>query len=89
MVLKCSSCGKEIEERMARNCEICGKIVCLDCLSYFAVYKRSVYRDYEDLVPICPDCRPKAMLSKKLLRIVDEVSGEEEAEKKEENTKEK
>ena len=80
-VLKCSSCGRKIEEKNARKCEICGKVVCLDCLSYFAVYKRSVYRDYEDLVPVCPDCRPKAMLSSKLLKVVDEVFGEEKGER--------
>ncbi len=71
--VKCSACGKEIDVGEARKCEICGKVVCLDCLSYFAVLKRSVYKDYEELVPVCPSCKPKAMLSKKLLRIVDEV----------------
>lgn len=75
--VKCSVCGKEMDFKNARECEICGKIVCLDCLGYFAVYKRSVYRDYENLVPVCPNCKPKAMLSKKLLKIVDEVFREE------------
>lgn len=75
--VKCSVCGKELDPKNARTCEICMKTICLDCLGYFAIYKRSVYKDYEDLVPVCPSCKPKAMLSRKLLRIVDEVFGGE------------
>jgi hypothetical protein len=74
----CSSCGKLIEPEKARKCETCGRVVCLDCLGYFAVHKRSVYRDYYDLVPVCKECRPKAILSRKLLKMVDEVFGDEE-----------
>jgi hypothetical protein len=74
----CPSCGRAIKPEKARNCETCGKVVCLDCLSYFAVHKRSVYRDYYDLVPVCQDCRPRAILSRKLLRMVDEVFGYDE-----------
>ncbi len=59
-----------------RVCEFCGRIVCLDCLGYIAVHKRSMYKNYEDLVPVCPSCKPRAMLSRKLLEIVDEVFGE-------------
>ncbi|AEA46410.1 hypothetical protein [Archaeoglobus veneficus] len=61
--LKCVVCGKELkkddEGRAWRKCTICKKPVCFDHLRYMGVWRRGLYRDYVEVVPVCENDMPK------------------------------
>jgi len=71
----CSTCGKEIKKDV-RQCSICKKPLCPDCVRYMVVKRKTIYKEYEDSIPVCKDCLPKTRLKKKLARIVNEVFGD-------------
>jgi len=70
----CESCGREADE--VRRCAICKKVLCMDCVRYLVVKKKTIYKEYEDSIPVCKDCLPKTKLKKKLADIVREVLGD-------------
>lgn len=77
MVLKCSKCGKELEEKDLgihwRNCTFCKSPICSDCTHYMAVKRKGLYREYVETIPVCEDCTPKRKMDEMLAEIVDEV----------------
>ncbi len=69
--MKCSTCGKEVED--VKYCSICKAPICLDCVHYVGVRKKTIYKEYDDAIPVCKNCLPKIKLKGKLVRILDEV----------------
>ncbi len=61
--MQCVTCGRELNERREgkewRFCTFCKKPVCFDDLHYLGVWKRGLYRDYVEVVPVCKSCLPK------------------------------
>jgi len=61
--MNCVTCGKELKEtdegKTWRSCTICKKPVCFDCIHYIGTWKRTIYRDYVDVIPVCENELPK------------------------------
>jgi len=61
--LKCVVCGKplkpEDEGKTWRRCAICKKPVCFDHLHYMGIWRRGLYKDYVEVVPVCEKDMPK------------------------------
>lgn len=70
--MECKTCGKELG-KVVRRCTICKATLCLDCVRYMVVRKKTLYKEYEDSIPVCRDCLPEIKLRGKLAKIVDEV----------------
>ncbi len=75
-VTQCPECGRYFESRKMRKCRLCGREICPECVNFIAVHKKTIYRDYEELIPVCSQCTPRVMLNRKLNRMIDEVFGE-------------
>jgi hypothetical protein len=75
--MKCSSCGRELEERKYgvtwRACFSCKSPLCFECIHYVAVRKKGLYKEYIETIPVCKNCTPKKKIAEKLAKIVDEV----------------
>jgi|GEM_PF-1573006 ssDNA-binding Zn-finger/Zn-ribbon topoisomerase 1 len=69
----CPECGKSTTKERVRRCRICGIEVCVDCITFYAVHKKTIYRDYEELIPICKHCTPRVLLNRKLSKMLDDV----------------
>ncbi|RLI79651.1 hypothetical protein DRP05_03105 [Archaeoglobales archaeon] len=72
-VVICDSCGRESED--LRQCSVCKKNLCSDCARYMVVKRKTIYKEFEDSIPVCKDCLPTTSLKKKLVDIVDAVLG--------------
>ncbi|RLI77434.1 hypothetical protein DRP05_10115 [Archaeoglobales archaeon] len=61
--LKCVICGRELnpkeEERTWRRCSICKKPVCMEHIHYIGVWRRGLYKDYVEVIPVCEKYMPK------------------------------
>ena len=73
--MKCSMCGKDVDVKYARLCRICKKIICLDCVKYIVVKRETLYKKYEEQIPVCQNCYPKVKIRGKLAKILDDVFG--------------
>ena len=71
----CSTCERELEEKEVRYCSICKATLCIDCIRYVGVRRKTIYREYEDVIPVCHRCFPKVKVRGKLAKILDEVFG--------------
>jgi len=63
MDLICVDCKKELKaldkNREWRECFFCKKPVCLDDLRYMGVWKKGLYGEFIEVVPVCKNCKPK------------------------------
>lgn len=63
MGIKCVTCGRELkpedEGKTWRECSICKKPICLDDIHYIGVWRRGLYRNYVEVIPVCKEDMPK------------------------------
>ncbi|HID43399.1 MAG TPA: hypothetical protein EYP30_06460 [Archaeoglobaceae archaeon] len=63
MDIACVTCRKELkgddEGKTWRTCSICKKPVCFDDIHYIGVWRRGLYRDYVEVIPVCEKDMPK------------------------------
>ncbi|WP_456327237.1 hypothetical protein [Archaeoglobus sp.] len=66
--MKCVGCGRELREEDEgitwRRCSICKNPVCFDCIRYIGTWVRGLYKNFINVIPVCPNCLPKSMLKR-------------------------
>ncbi len=73
-MVRCSDCGKELEDEEVRYCSICKSPLCIDCTRYMVVMRKTIYKkEYYESIPVCKNCLPEKKLKEKLNKIVDEI----------------
>jgi len=74
--MKCVACGKELREEDEgitwRRCSICKRPVCFDDIRYIGTWIRGLYKNYINVIPVCPECLPKSMLRRLAERTLEE-----------------
>jgi len=79
MEVKCSGCGKELDEKNLdvnwKYCTFCKSPICSDCTHFMAVKRKGLYKEYIETIPVCENCTPKKRMDRKLAEILDEVLG--------------
>ncbi|TDA27707.1 MAG: hypothetical protein DSN99_03860 [Archaeoglobi archaeon] len=62
-IVRCETCKRELnikdKNKDWRECFFCKKPVCFDDLHYVGVWKRGLYDEFIEVVPVCKNCRPK------------------------------
>ncbi|TDA27256.1 MAG: hypothetical protein DSO01_03445 [Archaeoglobi archaeon] len=62
-IVRCETCRRELnikdKNKDWRECFFCKKPVCFDDLHYVGVWKRGLYDEFIEVVPVCKNCRPK------------------------------
>jgi len=55
--LQCSDCGRVLKEEGKGlrwgKCQVCGDIICLDCMYYNRVKREGLFEYYNDVVRVC------------------------------------
>jgi len=63
MEIRCVDCGRELkskeQNREWRECFFCKKPVCFDDLRYVGVWKKELYGEFIEVMPVCRKCKPK------------------------------
>ncbi|MCS7129961.1 MAG: MDM20/NAA25 family protein [Archaeoglobaceae archaeon] len=61
--VKCIICEKSMklrdQEKEWRECFFCKKPVCFEDLRYVGVWRKGLYSEFIEVVPICGNCKPK------------------------------
>lgn len=61
--IKCVVCGKELKARDKnkewRECFFCKKSVCFEDIHYVGVWRKGLYEEFIEVVPVCNQCKPK------------------------------
>jgi len=57
---------------------MCKAVICLDCVRYTVVRRKTLHREYFESIPVCKNCLPEERMRRKLMRIVSEVLKEED-----------
>jgi len=71
--MRCSSCGRELSDEEVRFCSMCKASICLDCVRYTVVRRKTLHKEYFESIPVCRNCLPEQRMRKKLEKIVNEV----------------
>ncbi|MCQ4152950.1 MAG: hypothetical protein NOM71_01660 [Archaeoglobi archaeon] len=62
-IVRCETCKRELniknKNKDWRECFFCKKPVCFDDLHYVGVWKKGLYNEFIEVVPVCKNCRPK------------------------------
>ncbi|MEG9194410.1 MAG: hypothetical protein HA490_01355 [Archaeoglobales archaeon] len=62
-IVRCETCKRELNIKDKnedwRECFFCKKPVCFDDLHYVGVWKKGLYNEFIEVVPVCKNCRPK------------------------------
>ncbi len=62
-IVRCEVCKREFnikdKNKDWRECFFCKKPVCFDDVHYVGVWKKGLYNEFIEVVPVCKNCRPR------------------------------